>query len=115
MCTKKKKTNVPKKIFLVTNISELLSNQIPVKYKDLSCLTISYAIGQVAINHGLLVLGASINLLSFSVYQQLGLGELSPTKVIIQLADWSIKIPKVEITDVLIQVGEFIYSRFYYS
>jgi len=26
MCTKKRKTNVPKKIFLATNISELLSN-----------------------------------------------------------------------------------------
>ena len=34
MCTKKRKTNVPKKVFLVTNISELLSGPIPVKYKD---------------------------------------------------------------------------------
>ena len=34
MCTKKRKTNVPKKVFLVTKISELLSGPIPVKYKD---------------------------------------------------------------------------------
>ena len=53
---------------------------------------------------------ASINLLSFSVYQQLGLGELSLTKVTIQLADRSVKISKGEIIDVLIWVGEFIYS-----
>ena len=33
MCTKKRKTNVPKKVFLATNISELLSGPIPVKYK----------------------------------------------------------------------------------
>ena len=33
MCTKKRKTNVPKKVFLATNISELLSGLIPVKYK----------------------------------------------------------------------------------
>ena len=45
MCTKKRKINVPKKIFLATNISELLSNQIPVKYKDSSCPTISWTIG----------------------------------------------------------------------
>ena len=32
MCTKKRMTNVPKKNFIATNISELLSNQIPVKY-----------------------------------------------------------------------------------
>ena len=35
MCTKKRKTSVLKKVFLATNISELLSGPIPVKYKDL--------------------------------------------------------------------------------
>ena len=34
MCTKKKKTNVPKKVFLATNISVLLSGLIPIKYKS---------------------------------------------------------------------------------
>ena len=34
MCTKKRKTNVPKKVFLASNISELLTGFIPVKYKD---------------------------------------------------------------------------------
>jgi len=34
MFTKKRKMNVPKKVFLETNISELLSGHIPVKYKD---------------------------------------------------------------------------------
>ena len=37
MCTKKRKINVPKKVFLATNISELLSNHISVKYKDPGC------------------------------------------------------------------------------
>jgi len=43
------------------------------------------------------------------VYQQFGLGELSPTQVTIQLADRSVKVSKEEITDVLIRIGEFIY------
>ena len=81
MCTKKRKTNVPKKVFLATNISELVSGPIPVKYKDLGCPTIACTIGEAEISHALLDLGASINLLSFSVYQQLGLGNLSPTQV----------------------------------
>ena len=34
MGNKKRKTNVPKKVFLATNISELLSGLIPVKCKD---------------------------------------------------------------------------------
>jgi len=33
MCTKKRKTNVPKKVFLATNINELLLGLIPIKYK----------------------------------------------------------------------------------
>ena len=45
MCTKKRKNNVPNKVFLATNISELLSGLIPVKYKDLGCLTIACTIG----------------------------------------------------------------------
>jgi len=61
------------------------------------------------ISRALLELGASINLLPFSIYQPLGLGKLSPTQVTIQLADRSIKVQKGEINDVLICVGEFIY------
>ena len=34
ICTKKRKINVPKKVFLATNISEILFGPIPVKYKD---------------------------------------------------------------------------------
>ena len=109
MCTKKRKAKVPKKVFLASNISELLTGPIPVKYKDPGSPTISCIIGQTTINRALLDLGASINLLPFSVYQQLGLGDLRPTQVRIQLADRSVKIPKGEIHDVLIRVGEFIY------
>jgi len=83
MCTKKRKTNVTKKVFLATNISELLSGLIPVKYNDSNCPTIACTIGQAEISHALLHLGASINLLPFSVYQQLGFNDLSPTRVTI--------------------------------
>jgi len=75
------------KVFLATNISELLSGPILVKYKDPGCPTISCTIRQTKISRVLLDLGVSINLLPFSVYQQFGLGELSPTRVTIQLAD----------------------------
>ena len=78
-----KKDKCTKKVFLATNFSEILSNQISVKYKDPSCPTISCTIGQAEISRALLDLGASINLLPLSVHQQLGLGELSPTQVMI--------------------------------
>ena len=60
MCTKKRKTNVLKKVFLATNISELLSSLIPVKYKDPGSPTIACTIGQAEISRALLDLGASI-------------------------------------------------------
>ena len=44
LCTKKRKTNVPKKVFLATNISEVLSGPIPVKYKNPGCPTIACTI-----------------------------------------------------------------------
>ena len=106
---KKRKINVLKKVFLATNISELLSGPIPVKYKDPSYPTIACTTGQAEISRALLELGASIKLLPFLVYQHLRLGEHSPTRVTIQLADRSVKVLKEKINDVLIRVEEFIY------
>ena len=57
----------------------------------------------------LLDLGASVNLLPYSMYKKLGLGELKRTSITLSLADRSIKIPKGTIEDVLIQVDRFYY------
>ena len=57
----------------------------------------------------LLDLGASVNLLPYSMYKQLGLGELKPTSITLSLANRSIKIPKGTVEDVLIQVDKFYY------
>ena len=98
-------TQVPKKVFLASSINELLNGPIPVKYKDPGSPTISCMIGQTTINRALLDLGASINLLPFSVYQQLGLGELLPTQMTIQLADRSVIRPQGEFTMSLSKLG----------
>ena len=52
--------------------------ELPVKYKDPGCSTISVNIGGISVEKALLDLGASVNLLPFSMYKQLGLGELNP-------------------------------------
>ena len=79
------------------------------KYKDPGCPTISVNIGGTCVEKALLDLGASVNLLPFSMYKQLGLGELKPTTITLSLADRSIKIPKGTVEDVLIQVDKFYY------
>ena len=80
-----------------------------VKYKDPGSPTISVNIGGTCIDKALLDLGASVNLLPYSVYKQLGLGELKPTNITISLVDRSIKIPKGIIEDVLVKVDKFYY------
>ena len=50
-----------------------------------------------------------MNLLPFSVYQTLGLGELKKTSVTLQLADHSVKVLKGIVEDVLIKIGDFVF------
>ena len=50
-----------------------------------------------------------MNLLPYSVYKQLGLGELKPTNITLSLADRSVKIPKGIVEDVLVKVDKFYY------
>ena len=52
---------------------------------------------------------ASVNLLPYSVYKQLKLGELKPTIITLSLENRSVKIPKGTVEDVLVQVDKFYY------
>jgi hypothetical protein len=109
LVTVKRKTNVPKKAFLTEQVSSILQCKLPIKYKDLGCPTITCMIGVSQIERALLDLGASVNLLPYSVYVQLGLGELKPTTMTLQLADRSVKVPRGIVEDVLIKVDKFYF------
>ena len=54
-------------------------------------------------------LGESVNLLPYSVYVELGLEELEPTNITLQLADCSVKIPRGIVKGVLVQVDKFYF------
>jgi len=107
--TVKRRTNVPKKVYLTEQVSSILQCKLPIKYKDPGCPTISCMIGVNRIEKALLNLGASVNLLPYSVYLQLGLGELKPTSMTLQLADRLVKIPRGIIEDVLVKVDKFYF------
>jgi hypothetical protein len=109
LITVKRKTNVRKKICLTEQVCSILQCRLPIKYKDPGCPTISCTIGVSHIEKALLDLGASVNLLPYSVYLQLGLGELKPTSMTLQLADRSVKIPRGIVEDVLIKVDKFYF------
>ena len=82
LCTVKRKINIHKKAFLTEQVSAIIQKNRPPKFKDLGCPIISCVIGNSKIEKALLDLGASVNLLPYSMYEQLGLGELKPTFII---------------------------------
>jgi len=51
-------------------------------------------------------LGASVSLMSLSLYERVGIGELKPTRMTLQLADRSVMYPAGIIEDVPVKVGE---------
>ena len=59
--------------------------------------------------HTLLDLRTSVNLIPFSVYQKLGLGELKPTSVTLRLVDHSVRESRGIIEDVLVKIEQFYY------
>ncbi|XP_058213682.1 uncharacterized protein LOC131325434 [Rhododendron vialii] len=111
LCTQKRKTrtHVSKKVLLTEQVSSIIQHNTPPKLKDPGAPVISCVIGNHSIERALLDLGASVNLLPYSVYEQFGLGELKPTSVTLQLADRSIKVPRGIIEDVLVKVENFYF------
>ncbi|GJR29288.1 DNA-directed DNA polymerase [Tanacetum coccineum] len=88
--------------------SAVLLNKLPSKEKDPRSFTIPCDIGQLHINNALADLGASISLMSYTMYEKLGLGEPKPTRMSLELADRSIQYPRGIIENVLIKVDKFI-------
>ncbi|XP_026428852.1 uncharacterized protein LOC113324777 [Papaver somniferum] len=109
LCTQKRKLHVHKRAFLTEQVSSIILNKTPPKFKDPVSPTITCTIGDHTIDPALLGLGASVNLLPYSVYEQLGFGELKPTPVTLQLADRSVKIPRGIVEYVLIKVENFYF------
>ena len=109
LCIVKRGLGIGKKAFLTEQVSAIIQSKTIVKYKDPGSPTISVNIRGTCIDKALLDLGASVNLLPYSVYKQLGLGELKPTNITLSLADRSVKIPKGIVENVLMKVDKFYY------
>ena len=109
LCTVKRKLGVNKEAFMIEQSTSLILNNLPPKYKDPGSPNISIVVGNSNLGHALVDLGASVNLLPYLVYVDLGLGELEPTNFTLQLADRSVKILRGIVNDVLVQVDKFYF------
>ncbi|XP_075480649.1 uncharacterized protein LOC142521315 [Primulina tabacum] len=107
--SKKRKMQEFETLKLTEECSAILQKKLPQKLKDPGSFTIPCFIGSSKCSKALCDLGASINLMSFSIYRELELGEVKPTTITLQLADRSLTYPRGIVEDVLVKVDKFIF------
>ncbi|GJY31590.1 reverse transcriptase domain-containing protein [Tanacetum coccineum] len=85
----------------------MLLKKLPEKLGDPGKFLILYNFPGIEVCHALADLGASINLMPLSIWKNLSLPELTPTRMTLELADRSITYPKGLAEDVFVKVGKF--------
>ncbi|XP_035834092.1 uncharacterized protein LOC118482630 [Helianthus annuus] len=98
-------SNVP----LNGGCSAVVLNKLPEKLTDPDIFTIPCLFGSNINTRALADLGASINLMPFSLYEKLDLGELSPTRLTLSLAYRSVKYPRGIVENLLVKVDKFVF------
>ncbi|XP_021995820.1 uncharacterized protein LOC110893003 [Helianthus annuus] len=89
--------------------SAILQNRLPTKMGDPGSFTLLCLIGIMSVSHALADLGANINLMPYKVFTKLDLGEPSPTRMSIRLADRSIKYPRGFVENMLVKIDKFVF------
>ena len=96
-------------VALTKECSAILQKKPPQKLKDLESFNIPCSIGNVSFKKAICDLEESINLMPLSIIKKLGLGEVRPTTMTLQLVDRSLKHLRGIIENVLVKVDEFIF------
>ncbi|CAN6445370.1 unnamed protein product [Victoria cruziana] len=110
LCTKKRRSRkIPKCVLLSEEISSLLQRRMPPKLEDPGAHIIPYVIGHICVQHVLLDLGTSVNMLPGYFYDAFQLKGLKPISMTIQLADRSVKAPQGILEDVLLKIEDFVF------
>ncbi|GJS93035.1 reverse transcriptase domain-containing protein [Tanacetum coccineum] len=87
----------------------LIQNKVPPKLGDPGSFLIPYTFSKTFSCNALANLGASINLMPYSLYAKLSLETLKPTKMSIRLADRSFQFPIGIAENMLVKVGKFTF------
>ncbi|CAM8972692.1 unnamed protein product [Rhodiola kirilowii] len=114
LCTNRRRTTRNEQVMLGESVSAAIQRKVPKKCKDPGTFTIPCTIGNMKIENCMLDLGASINVLPYSLYLSLRIGPLKPVGLTIQLADRSCTQPLGVIEDVLVQVENLIFPADFY-
>ncbi|XP_050919721.1 uncharacterized protein LOC127137293 [Lathyrus oleraceus] len=96
-------------ILIETCSAILLGMNIPMKKKDRGAITIPCTIRDRSFKKALIDLGASVSLMSLSIYKKLGIWVVQDTRMTLQFADHSVKKPYGIVEDVLVKIDKFVF------
>src|SRR3954462_10673608 len=105
----KRKLKAFETVMLTEESSAILQKKLPQKLEDPGSFTIPCIIGNVTFENALCDLGASVNIISYTLFTKLGIGEAKPTSIALQFADRSKVYPRGILEDVLVKVDKFIF------
>ncbi|XP_020204611.1 uncharacterized protein LOC109789952 [Cajanus cajan] len=109
LLTKKRKVLEEETMELEAGCSAIIQKSLPQKSRDPGSFTLPVSIGNLSVGKALLDLGASINLMSLSMLKKIGEVEVRPTRMTLQLADRSIKLPHDIVEDMIVKVDKFMF------
>ena len=79
LCTSKRKLKGNKTVKVSENVSVVLQKRLPPKCKDPGVFTVPCKLGNLSVRRAMLELGASTNVLPYSLFKTTGLGTLKRT------------------------------------
>jgi hypothetical protein len=85
-------------------------NNLPPILKDPESFTIPCSLGNIKFKNTLCDLGASVSLMSRSVFERLGIRDLKQTNISLQMTDGSVRLPIGILEGISIQVRKFLIS-----
>ncbi|XP_057803206.1 uncharacterized protein LOC131018504 [Salvia miltiorrhiza] len=94
LASKKRKFVDNEKILVSEVTNSIMQQPLPPKQRDPGSFVINITLGNGKEASGMLDLGAGINLMPYSIFKQLELGDLKPTRMCLQLADRSVRYPR---------------------
>ncbi|GJT11137.1 reverse transcriptase domain-containing protein [Tanacetum coccineum] len=95
--------------FLSDESSTMIQNKVPPKLGDPRSFLIPCIFNKTFSCNSLADLGASINLMPYSLYAKLSFENLKPTKMSVRLADRSFQYPVGIAKNMLVEVGKFTF------
>ena len=96
------------------HVSAIIQKKMPPKCAEPGIFTIPCTLRDTTFSKAMLDLGASINVVPYSLFEPLKLGPLHKNDVVVHLADRSQVVPRGVVRDVLVRVGKLTFPADFY-